>query len=60
MASQITTFHLKYVSSHINQTSLVDDLLGRSIFSYDDIENFFDPKTEESAEIFQWLTFQNF
>lgn len=60
MASQITTFHLNYVSSHINQTSLVYDLLERAIFSYDDIENFFDPETDATQEVFQWLTFPNF
>lgn len=60
MTRWFTPFHLNYVRSHINQTSLVDDLLKRAIFSYDDIENCFDPETEESTEIFQWLTFQSF
>lgn len=60
MTRWFAPFHLNYVRSHINQTSLVDDLLKRAIFSYDDIENCFDPETEESTEIFQWLTFQNF
>jgi hypothetical protein len=60
MASQITSFHLNHVSAHLNQTYLVGELLERSIISYDDIYNIYDPETDESQEVFQWLVFPKF
>ncbi len=60
MASQITSFHLDHVSTHLNQTYLVCELLERSIISYDDIYNISDPETDESQEVYQWLVFPKF
>lgn len=60
MASQITAFHLDHVSSHLNQTHLVCELLERSIISYDDVYNMYDPETDQSQEVFQWLAFPEF
>lgn len=37
------------------QSSLVDELLAKEIFSWDDIENIYSPENEEETqEIFEW------
>ena len=56
----LTRFHYDYVSSHINQTMLVDCLLAQGIVSYYDIANLYDSTTDQYREVFQWLTFSNF
>jgi len=56
----LTRFHYDHVSSHINQTMLVDYLLTQGIVSYDDIANLYDSTTDQYREVFQWLAFSNF
>ncbi len=56
----LTRFHYDHVSSHINQTMLVDYLLVQGIVSYDDIANLYDHTTDQCLEVFQWLAFSNF
>ena len=56
----LTHFHYDYVSSHINQTMLVERLIEQGIVSYDEITNIYDSETDESREVFQWLAFPNF
>ncbi|GAB0174562.1 MAG: hypothetical protein HHAS10_04410 [Candidatus Altimarinota bacterium] len=57
---QYLSNYYKYVRSHINQTMLVEELLKKSIISYDDIEGIYDEETEEYREVYQWLIFNNF
>ena len=59
-SSQYLSNYYKYVSSHINQTMLVEELLKKSIISYDDIEWIYNEETEEYKEVYQWLIFNNF
>lgn len=56
----LTRFHYDHVSSHINQTMLVDCLLAQGIVDYDDIANLYDSTSGECREVFQWLAFNNF
>ncbi len=49
-----------YVRSHINQTMLVDELLKKSIISYDEIQWIYNEETDEYTEVYQWLVFNNF
>ncbi len=56
----LTHFHYDYVSSHINQTILVEHLIKQGIISYDDITDLYDSDTDEYREVFQWLAFPNF
>lgn len=58
--SQHLSHYYKYVSSHINQTMLVDNLLKNNIISCDDIQGIYDEETEEYTEVYQWLIFNNF
>ena len=56
----LTHFHYDYVSSHINQTMLVEYLLTYGIVSFDDIANFYDCSIDQYRKIFQFLAFSNF
>ena len=59
-SSQYLSNYYKYVSSHINQTMLVDELLKKSIISYDEIQWIYNEETDEYREVYQWLIFNNF
>jgi len=52
--------YYKYVSSHINQTMLVNDLLNKWIVPYEEITGLYNSETDEYTEVFQWLVFPNF
>lgn len=52
--------HLDYVSHHVNQTHLVNDLLGKGILLYEDVEGLHPNEYGEYPEIFQWLVFPHF
>lgn len=52
--------YYKYVSDHINQTMLVEDLLKNWALSYDDIQWSYDSETDEYVDIYQWLIFPRF
>lgn len=52
--------YYKFVSSHINQTILVEKLLETEIISYDDMLWIYSEITDEYTEVFQWLVFNNF
>ena len=56
----LSKFHYDYVSRHINQTMLVNDLLKNNFLDYSDLEWAYDPETEEQIDIFQWVFFINF
>ncbi len=60
LSPQYLSHYYKYVSSHINQTMLVDELLKKSIISYDEIEWIYNEEAEEYREVYQWLIFNNF
>ncbi len=52
--------YYKYVSDHINQTMLVEDLLKKWALSYDDIQWSYDSEKDEYIDIYQWLVFPRF
>ncbi|MBP9779218.1 hypothetical protein KBD33_01175 [Candidatus Gracilibacteria bacterium] len=52
--------YYKYVSDHINQTMLVEDLLKKGALSYDDIQGSYDSEKDEYIDIYQWLVFPRF
>ncbi len=52
--------YYKYVSYHINQTMLVEDLLKKWALSYDDIQWDYNSETDEYVDIYQWLVFPRF
>lgn len=60
----LSTFQIKnyynYVSNHINQTCLVNDLLKKWWLTYDDIRGNYISENDEYVEIYQWLVFKNF
>ena len=52
--------YYKYVSDHINQTMLVEDLLKKWALSYDDIQWSYNSETDEFVDVYQWLVFPRF
>lgn len=60
LSPKYLSHYYKYVSSHINQTMLVDELLKKYIIPYDDIQWIYNEETEEYTEVYQWLIFNNF
>ncbi|NRH21329.1 hypothetical protein HOO68_04765 [Candidatus Gracilibacteria bacterium] len=60
LSPKYLSHYYKYVSSHINQTMLVDELLKKYIIPYDDIQGIYNEETEEYTEVYQWLIFNNF
>lgn len=56
----LSKFHYDYVSKHVNQTMLVNDLLKNNFLDYSDIQWGYDEETEEYTDVFQWLIFPNF
>lgn len=57
--TELKSFY-KYVSDHINQTMLVEDLLKKWALSYNDIQWSYDSETDEYVDIYQWLVFPRF
>lgn len=52
--------YYKYVSDHVNQTMLVNDLLKKWALYYDDIQWSYNSETDEYIDIYQWLVFPRF
>ena len=53
--SRLGKHHLNYVSYHVNQTFLVDELLKNELIEHEDIHC-----PHEDTEVYQWLVFNNF
>jgi len=60
MVKTIYEQRLDYVSSHVDQTFLVEDLLRKELVHYEDIYGWVDNEAGERPQIFQWKVFTNF
>ncbi|EKD44515.1 MAG: hypothetical protein ACD_71C00114G0013 [uncultured bacterium (gcode 4)] len=56
----LSKFHYDYVSKHINQTMLINDLLKNNFLDYSDLQWAYDSETDEYINIYQFVLFSNF
>ena len=57
---EFTRHHYAYVSSHVNQTYLVEAMFQLGLLDPSEIEGNYDPEADEYTDIYQWLAFPNF
>ena len=60
MATSQADFQLEYVSEHIDQTRLVNELLHDGTFGYEEIFGWHADENECYPEIYQWKVFPHF
>lgn len=51
------SFDLRLITTHVNQTYLVDNLLRKGVLEYEEILNYQENEHGDYPDIYQWLLF---